>query len=143
VTAATRAARVLAALGATGALVGCLLPCETLSVGPAGAAGTTLVGALRGAGTLACAGASAALLALACRLRWPGPSPWREGLETLAGTLLVVGAGLFTVRGGYRPGSGPGWSVTPGPGLALTGAAGVAVLAGVALAALGRRTIPA
>jgi hypothetical protein len=135
-----RAAPLLATLGAAAAPVGCLLPWETLSVTTAGASSATPVGALHGTGILACAGASAALLALAGRLWRPGAAPWREGLETLAGTLLVLGAALFTLRGGYPPGSGPGWSVTVGPGLALTAAAGLAVLAG---AALGRRATTA
>jgi hypothetical protein len=136
---AARVGAVLVTVGALAALTGCLLPWETLTVDAAGAAGTTPVGALHGAGVLACAGGCGALLAVAHRLRSPRRSPAREGVEALAGTLLVLGAGLFTLRGGYRPGSGPGWSVTLDPGLVLTGLAGIAVLAGVAIPDLGRR----
>lgn len=137
-TVAARATPPLATLGAVAGAIGCLLPWETLSVTAGGASSTTPVGALHGTGVLACVGASVALLALAARLRRPGPAPWREGLETLAGTLLVLGVALFTVRGGQAPGAGPGWSVTLGPGLAITAAAGLALLAGAALTALGR-----
>jgi hypothetical protein len=134
-----RADPLLGMLGTVAAAVGCLLPWETLSVTAGGASSATPVGALHGTGILACAGASVALLALAARLWRPGAAPAWESLETLAGTLLVLGVALFTVRGGAAPGAGPGWSVTLGPGLALTAAGGVAILAGAALAALGRR----
>jgi hypothetical protein len=129
----------LTAAGTVAALAGCLLPWETITVGPAAGSGITRVGAPHGAGLLACAGACAALLVLAHRLRGPGRSELRDALEALAGTLLVLGSALFTSRGGYRPGGGPGWSVDLGPGLPITGIAGVALLAGLALSAAGRR----
>jgi hypothetical protein len=90
---------------------------------------------------LACAGACAALAALAHRLGRPGASALRDAVEALAGTLLVLGAALFTLRGGYRPGSGPGWSVGIGAGLPVAGAAGVTVLAGLAIATSARRGV--
>ena len=129
-------------VGAVAAPVGCLLPWETVTVQPAGPSGVTHLGALHGAGLLACAGACAALLALAHRLWSPssGRAELRDAAEALAGTLLVLGAALFTVRGGYRPGSGPGWSVAIAAGLPVAGIAGVALLTGLALGAAARRS---
>jgi hypothetical protein len=128
-------------VGAVAAPAGCLLPWETVTVQPAGPSGITHLDALHGAGMLACAGACAALVALAHRLWCPpsGRAEVRDAVEALAGTLLVIGATLFTVSGGYRPGSGPGWSVAIAAGLPVAGLAGVALLAGLALGAATRR----
>jgi hypothetical protein len=139
---AARLGPILVVVGAVAAPAGCLLPWETVTVQPAGPSGTTHLHALHGAGLLACAGACAALLALAHRL-WRPPSGRAElcdTVEALAGTLLVLGAALFTVRGGYRPGNGPGWSVAIAAGLPVAGLAGVALLAGLALGAAARRS---
>lgn len=130
---------ILAMVGAAAASAGCLLPWETVKVDAAGPTGVTHLDALHGAGVLACAGACAALAALAARAWRAGGSPAGDAVEALAGTLLVLGAALFTLRGGFRPGSGPGWSVTIAPGLPLAGAAGVALLAGQAVSAATRR----
>jgi len=130
---------ILTAAGAAAALAGCLLPWETITVAPAAPAGVTRIGSAHGAGLLACTGACALLVALAHRLWRPGRSAPRDAVEALAGTLLVLGAALFCARGGYRPGSGPGWSVDLGPGLPISGAAGVLVLGGLVLAAARRR----
>ncbi len=51
----------------------------------------------------------------------------------------MLGAALFTLSGGYRPGSGPGWSVAIAAGLPVAGLAGVALLTGLALGAAARR----
>lgn len=131
---AARLAPILAVVGAVAAPAGCLLPWETVTVRPAGPSGVSHLGALHGAGVLACAGACLALAVLAHRL-WSPSSRVELGdaAEALAGTLLVLGAALFTLRGGYRPGSGPGWSVAIAPGLPVAGLAGVVLLAGLAL----------
>ena len=138
---AARLGPVLVVAGALAAPAGCLLPWETVTVQAAGPSGITHLDALHGAGVLACAGACAALIALAHRLWRPpsGRAEVRDAVEALAGTLLVLGATLFTVSGGYRPGSGPGWSVAIAAGLPVAGLAGVALLAGLALGAAARR----
>jgi hypothetical protein len=138
---AARLGPILTVVGTVAAPAGCLLPWETVSVAPAGPSGITHLDALHGAGVLACAGACAALAALALRLGRPGASAVRDAVEALAGTLLVLGAALFTLSGGYRPGSGPGWSVGIGPGLPMAGAAGVTLLAGLAVATSARRGV--
>jgi hypothetical protein len=138
---AARLGPILVVVGAVAAPAGCLLPWETVTVQAAGPSGVTHLDALHGAGVLACAGACAALVALAHRL-WrppPGRAEVRDAAEALAGTLLVLGAALFTVSGGHRPGSGPGWSVAIAAGLPVAGLAGVALLAGLALGAATRR----
>jgi hypothetical protein len=139
---AARLGPILVVVGAVAAPAGCLLPWETVTVQPAGPSGITHLDALHGAGMLACAGACAALVALAHRLWCPpsGRAEVRDAVEALAGTLLVLGATLFTVSGGYRPGSGPGWSVAIAAGLPVAGLAGVALLAGLALGAAARRS---
>ena len=126
----------LAVVGAVAAPAGCLLPWETVTVDAAGPGGVTHLDALHGAGVLACVGASVALLALALRLSLPGRARLRDGLEALAGVLLVLGAALFTVTGGYRPGNGAGWSVAIAPGLVVAGTAGVALLAAQAVSVI-------
>lgn len=136
---AARLAPTLSVVGTVAAPAGCLLPWETVAVDAAGPSGVTHLDALHGAGVLACMGACAGLLALAHRLGRPEPSGLRDALEALAGTLLVLGAGLFILSGGYRPGSGPGWSVVIAPGLPVAGLAGVAILAGTVLTAVARR----
>jgi hypothetical protein len=136
---AARLGPILTVVGSVAAPAGCLLPWETVTVAPAGPSGVTHLGALHGAGVLACVGACAALAALAHRLWRPGAGPVRDAVEALAGTLLVLGAALFTLSGGDRPGSGPGWSVAIGPGLLVAGAAGATLLAGLALTASARR----
>ena len=136
---AARLGPTLSVVGAVAAPAGCLLPWETVTVEAAGPGGITHLDSLHGAGVLACAGAVAALAALAIRLLGPAASPPRDALEALAGGLLVLGAGLFVVSGGYRPGSGSGWSVSIAPGLPVAGTAGAALLAGLALAAAARR----
>jgi hypothetical protein len=123
-------------VGAVAAPAGCLLPWETVTVDAAGPGGVTHLDALHGAGVLACAGASVALLALALRLGLPRRARLRDGLEALGGALLVLGAALFTLIGGYRPGSGTGWSVAIAPGLVVAGAAGVALLAAQAVSVI-------
>lgn len=123
-------------VGAVAAPAGCLLPWETVTVDAAGPGGVTHLDALHGAGVLACAGASVALLALALRLGLPRRARLRDGIEALAGALLVLGAALFTVTGGYRPGSGSGWSVAIAPGLVVAGTAGVALLASQAVSVI-------
>lgn len=126
-------------VGAVAASAGCLLPWESLTVDAAGPGGVTHLDALHGAGVLACAGACVALLAVAHRLLRPGASAARDAGEALAGTLLVLGAAFFTLRGGYRPQSGPGWSVAIAPGLPVAGVAGCVLLAGLGLTAASRR----
>ena len=140
---AARPGPILTVVGAVAASAGCLLPWETLTVDTAGPGGVTHLDALHGAGVLACAGACTALLTLAHRLLRPGTSAARDAVEALAGTLLVLGAALFTLRGGYRPQSGPGWSVAIAPGLPIAGVAGVVLLAGLGIAAAARRRVGA
>jgi hypothetical protein len=137
---AARLGPILLVVGAVAAPAGCLLPWETVTVDAAGPGGVTHLDSLHGAGVLACVGACTALVALALRLVGPDPSRLRDGLEAAAGTLLVLGAALFAVSGGDRPGSGTGWSVAIAPGLVVAGAAGLAVLAGLGLTVSGRRT---
>jgi len=133
---AARLGPTLSVVGAVAAPAGCLLPWETVTVDAAGPGGVTHLDALHGAGVLACVGACAALVALALRLLRSEPSRLREALDALGGTLLVLGAALFTVTGGYRPGSGTGWSVAISPGLYVAGAAGVALLAAQAVSVI-------
>jgi hypothetical protein len=133
---AARLGLALTVVGAVAAPIGCLLPWETVTVGAAGPGGFTHLDALHGAGVLACAGACTALVALALRLTRPALRRVRDALETLAGALLVLGAALFAVSGGYRPGSGAGWSVTIAPGLVVAGAAGVLLLAAQAVSVI-------
>ncbi len=68
---AARLGPILVVIGAVAAPAGCLLPWETVTVEPAGPSGITHLDALHGAGVLACAGACAALVALAHRLWRP------------------------------------------------------------------------
>ncbi|HEX6492388.1 MAG TPA: hypothetical protein VF112_02690 [Candidatus Dormibacteraeota bacterium] len=123
-------------VGAVAAPAGCLLPWETVTVDAAGPGGVTHLDALHGAGVLACAGACVALLALALRVALPARSRLRDGFEVLGGALLVLGAALFAVTGGYRPGSGDGWSVRIAPGLVVAGAAGIVLLAAQAVSVI-------
>jgi hypothetical protein len=137
---AARLGPILVGIGTVAAPAGCLLPWETVTVDPASTSGITHLDAFHGAGALACAGAGFALVALAHRLWRPtAHAELREAAEALAGTLLVLGAALFTVSGGYRPGSGPGWSVAIAAGLPVAGLAGVTLLTGLALGAVSRR----
>jgi hypothetical protein len=133
---AARLGLVLSVVGAVAAPAGCLLPWETVTVDAAGPGGVTHLASLHGAGVLACAGACAGLVALALRLVSRSRSRLRDGLEALAGTLLVLGSSLFVVTGGYRPGSGSGWSVAIAPGLVVAGAAGVALLSAQAVSVI-------
>jgi hypothetical protein len=133
---AARLGPILTVVGALAAPAGCLLPWETVTVDAGGPGGVTHLDALHGAGVLACVGACGALVALALRLAGPDSSRARDALETLAGGLLVLGAALFVVAGGYRPGSGPGWSVAIAPGLVVAGTAGVVLLAAQAVSVI-------
>jgi len=133
---AARLAPAIAVVGAVAAPAGCLLPWETVTVDAAGPGGVSHLDALHGAGVLACVGACVALVALALRLARPAASRARDGIEVLAGALLVLGAALFAVTGGYHPGSGSGWSVAIAPGLPIAAAAGVALLAAQAVSVI-------
>jgi len=125
--------RVVAALTSLSALVavaGCLLPWEQLRVSAAGEpAQTTRVGVLHGTGIAATAGSVLALLVMGHRLGRPGQSTARDVALAAAGTLLALGAALFTTSGGYRPVDAQDYSVTLGLGLILCALAGVALLA--------------
>jgi hypothetical protein len=116
-------------------VAGCLLAWERVEVRtPSGVQAQTLDG-FHGSGLAACIGAALALLMLADSLLRPGPSQIRLAGLAFAGTLLAIGAALFTATGGYRPVSGSGYSVTVQPGLYIAGIAGVAlVLSAVAQA---------
>jgi hypothetical protein len=122
---AAPAARVLGALLPLLAAAGCLLAWERVEVSMLGEAQSRSLDGFHGSGLAACVGAALALLMLADSLLRPRPSQIRVAGIAFAGALLVVGAALFTATGGYRPGSGGGWSVSLQPGLYLAGVAGL------------------
>ncbi|HEV7677881.1 MAG TPA: hypothetical protein VGQ42_04885 [Candidatus Dormibacteraeota bacterium] len=133
------AARVLAPLVVAVAVAGCLLPWERLEVTLLGESQVRWVGSFHGSGLVACLGAALLVLMLADRLLRPRQSAIREAAQAFAGTLLVVGAALFTVTGGYAPAGGDGYSVSVQPALPVAGACGAVLLLSAAAMAGWRR----
>jgi hypothetical protein len=121
------------------AVAGCLLAWERVEVHtPADLQARSLDG-FHGSGLAACIGAALALLMLADGLLRPRPSQLRVAGVALAGTLLALGAALFTATGGYRPGIGAGWEVSLQPGLYVAGIAGVVLVLSAGVQAAWRR----
>jgi hypothetical protein len=129
----------LAVLPAATAAAGCVLPWEHLVVRAAGSVQQRDVGSFHGSGLAACIGAGLAMLMLADRLLRPAPSAIREVGLGVAGALLIVGAALFTVTGGYPPADGSQYEVSLSAGLFLAGGAGVFLLLTAALSGASRR----
>jgi hypothetical protein len=121
------------------AVLGCLLAWERIEVRtPIDVQARSLDG-FHGSGLAACIGAALALLMLADGLMRPRPSQIRVAGVAFAGTLLGIGAALFTATGGYRPSSGDGYSVSLQPGLFIAGFAGLALVLSAGLQAVWRR----
>ena len=130
---------IAALLIAAAAAAGCLLPWERVTVTVLGTAQSRAVSSFHGSGVGACAGAALAVLMLADQLLRPAPSSLRDAGRAFAGALLGVGAGLFTLDGGYAPGDHASTSVTLQPALYVAGGAGVALVISALLPAVGRR----
>ena len=128
------AASLLIAVLGIAAAVTCLLPWERVEVRSLGGTQTRLVSSFHGSGIAACVGAALALLMLADRLLRPPPSRIRDAGLAFAGTLLAVGAALFTMTGGYSPVSADLYGVAVLPGLFLAGVSGLLLLTAAAVA---------
>jgi hypothetical protein len=129
----------LAVIAGVAAVVGCMLPWETVVVRVPGAVHTRTVGSFHGSGLAACLGAALVLLMAADRLRRPSPSAIRDGAVAFAGALLAIGAALFTSTGGYPPVNAATYQVDLQPGLLLAGGGGLLLVLSVLPSAASRR----
>jgi hypothetical protein len=133
------AVRLLPVLLSFAAAAGCLLAWERIEVRPLGDLQARTLDGFHGSGLAACIGAALALLMLADRLLRPRPSQLRDAAVAFAGAMLVIGAALFTMTGGYRPVRGTDFDVTLQPGLFVAGCSGVLLILSALLPAGWRR----